>query len=236
MQNITSRVILCLLLLSSSLSVATETKDPWEGMNRQVFAFNEVADRFVLKPVAKGYKKVTPSIVDRGIGNVFRNIGEVKNFAHDLLQGKPKNAMIDSARFLINSTVGLLGIFDVASHIGLELEPEDFGQTLAVWGVDSGPYLVLPFLGPSTLRDGVGYGADSYVSVMRSLKPERLRHALTAVELIQLRAGLLSSEELLSGDRYTFLRDAYLQRRQFLISDGEYQDDFADEDFESFDF
>ncbi|MGJ8686185.1 MAG: MlaA family lipoprotein [Spongiibacteraceae bacterium] len=236
MQNIASRVVVCILLFSLSLTVAAETKDPWEGMNRQIFAFNDVADRFMLKPLAKGYKKVTPSIVDRSIANIFSNIGEVKNFAHDLLQGKPKSAMIDSGRFVINSTVGLMGIFDVASHIGLEREPEDFGQTLAVWGVDSGPYLMLPFLGPSTLRDGVGYAADNYVSVLKLLEPERLRYGLTALDLIQVRAGLLSSEELLSGDRYTFLRDAYLQRRQFLISDGEYKDDFADEDFESFDF
>ena len=230
--------LLCWLpvLVQAAEEYGNDPRDPWEGFNRAVFEFNDLADRYVAAPVARTYKKVTPDPVDQGIENVFNNVGEVKNFANDLLQGKPGDALVDFSRFLINTTVGVLGIFDVAGHIGLERQSEDFGQTLARWGVESGPYLVLPLLGPSTLRDGPARVPDGYLSPLREVEPVSADIGLMLLDLTQTRAKLLGSEGLISGDRYTFLKDAYMQRREFLINDGKLQDSFGDEDFESFDF
>ncbi|CAA0088126.1 putative phospholipid-binding lipoprotein MlaA [Zhongshania aliphaticivorans] len=213
-----------------------DPRDPWEGLNRTIFAFNNTADLYVLEPVARGYRKVTPTIVDQSLANFFNNIGEIKNIANDTLQGKGGDVLVSSGRFVINTTVGVLGFFDVAGAIGLKRDSEDFGQTLAVWGVGDGPYLMIPFLGPSTLRDGFGRGVDSWTSVTRGIDPESAQYAMTLLDLLQVRASLLGTEELISGDKYTFFKDAYLQRREFLISDGEMKDDFGDEDFESFEF
>lgn len=229
--------VICLFApLSFAAEYGNDPRDPWEGLNRHIFAFNEGADRYVAKPVAKAYKEVTPRFVDQGIGNVFDNLGEVKNFFNDVLQGEGKDAMVDAGRFLINTTVGVLGFFDVATHLGLPRESEDFGQTLAVWGVEPGPFLMLPLLGPSTIRDGSSRFIDRYASPTSEVEPFSAELGLMALDLVQLRAKLLGSDELVSGDKYTFLKDAYLQRRQFLINDGEFQDSFGDEDFESFDF
>jgi phospholipid-binding lipoprotein MlaA len=231
-------VLMVTMLCSSGLHADNygDPRDPWEGVNRSVFAFNEVTDAYLLKPVARGYRKVTPAIVDQGIANFFNNIGEIKNAGNDILQGQGEGALVDAGRFVINTTVGLLGFFDVASYIGLKRESEDFGQTLAVWGVETGPYLVLPIFGPSTLRDGVGRVVDSYSSVTNSIDPEQVSYGMTALDLLQTRASLLATEGLVTGDKYTFFKDAYLQRREFLINDGQLKDDFGDEDFESFDF
>lgn len=237
------RKVCALLMLLSVFGVAGasaasdgDPRDPWEGFNRGVFAFNNTADEYLVQPVARGYRKITPTIVDQGIANFFNNIGEIKNMTNALLQGKPGDVLVDGGRFVINTTVGVVGLFDVASFIGLKRESEDFGQTLAVWGVGPGPYLVLPFLGPSNLRDGAGQGIDSYVSVTGVVDPEIARYAMSALDLLQVRASLLGTENLVSGDKYTFFKDAYLQRREFLINDGQLKDDFGDEDFESFDF
>ena len=229
-------VLLAALLSSPSFADddTLDPRDPLEGLNRKIFAFNEVADRYVLKPVARGYKTVTPTPVETSIGNFFNNIGEVQSFGNDILQGKPSNALVDAGRFIINTTVGVLGLFDVATHIGLKREPEDFGQTLAVWGVGSGPYLMLPLFGPSTLRDGTGTAVDSYTSVEGNIDPERARYYMKVIDVVDTRASLLDSEDLISGDRYSFLKDAYLQRREYLINDGKTEDSFGGEDFESF--
>ncbi|MBQ0794676.1 MAG: VacJ family lipoprotein [Zhongshania sp.] len=214
----------------------SDPRDPWEGLNRAVFAFNDAADQYVLRPVAKGYRNITPTFVDQSLANFFNNLGEIKNIGNNVLQGDGSHVLVSGGRFIINTTVGVLGIFDVAGAIGLVRDSEDFGQTLAVWGVGNGPYIMLPFLGPSTLRDGAGRGVDSYTDVMRSVDPERAQYGMTLVDLIQVRASLLGTEELVSGDKYTFFKDVYLQRRDFLINDGKLKDDFGDEDFESFDF
>lgn len=211
-----------------------DPRDPFESFNRKVFAFNDAADHYVLKPVARGYRDVTPELVEQSIGNFFNNIGEIQSVGNDLLQAKPKDALVDAGRFLINTTVGVLGLFDVATHIGLSRQAEDFGQTLGVWGVEAGPYVILPLMGPSTFRDGAGTAVDSYASVEGAIDPERARYYMKGLDVIDTRASLLNSEELISGDRYSFLKDAYLQRRQFLINDGALEDDFGDEDFESF--
>ncbi|WP_444945672.1 VacJ family lipoprotein [Microbulbifer sp. VTAC004] len=197
-------------------------RDPWEGFNRAVFSFNDGADRYVLKPAAVSYRQITPIFVQHGVSNFFSNLGEVTNTFNGVLQGKWGQAGNDAGRLLINTTIGLAGLFDVAKHMGLEKgDGEDFGQTLAVWGVPSGPYLVLPLLGPSTVRDTPARVVDYYTNPLTYVEHDPTRYTLRATDIIQSRASLLQAESLLQGDRYVLLRDAYLQRRDFLIVDGE---------------
>lgn len=208
-------------------------EDPWEGFNRRVFAFNDVLDRYTLKPLAQGYQTVTPSPVQTGVGNFFSNLGEVRTALNSLLQGKPANAGLATSRFLINSTVGVGGLLDYATLMEINADKEDFGQTLAVWGWDDSRYLVLPLLGPGTLRDTTGLPFDIAAHPITYMDDHTLRAGLTALDIIHIRAGLLDQEALISGDRYRFIRDAFLQRRQFEINDGELGDDpFAMDDFE----
>lgn len=210
-----------------------ETPDPWEGWNRKVYAFNDVADRYALKPVAKGYRYITPDPVEIGISNVFANLFEIRTIANDLLQFKLLQAASDTGRFVINTTLGLVGIFDVATVIGLERHREDFGQTLGYWGVGSGPYLVLPLLGSNTVRDSFAMIPDSYLDLIpEEVDHVRTRNQLMVTRLISGRAALFTAEELITGDRYTFIRDAYLQRREFLVNDGAVEDSFGEEDFD----
>jgi len=207
--------------------------DPWESFNRKVFAFNDFADRWFLKPVAKGYDRVTPQFLESGIHNMFANLGEVSDVLNGLLQAKFKNSAESGGRLLLNSTVGLLGFFDVASKVGLQKHEEDFGQTLGHWGVKSGPYVVLPFLGPRTVRDSFGNIADVYTDPLPYVVDHvPTRNELIGLRIVDTRAQLLQAEELMSGDRYIFMRDAYLQRRQFLINDGRVQDTFGAEEDE----
>ena len=206
--------------------------DPWEPFNRKIYAFNDFADRYFLKPVAKGYDKITPQFLEDGVHNIFSNVGEVDNFLNSLLQAKFKNSAESGGRFIINSTIGLLGFFDVASKMGMQVHEEDFGQTLGYWGVHSGPYLVVPLLGPRTLRDGFGSVGDAYTDpVPRAIDHVPTRNEVLGGRVIDTRAQLLKVEELISGDRYIFMRDAYLQHRQFLINDGAVQDSFGNDDY-----
>jgi phospholipid-binding lipoprotein MlaA len=208
-----------------------QNPDPWESFNRKIFVFNDTADRYVLKPVAKGYEWVTPQFLEDGIHNMFSNIGEVGNILNSLLQAKFKNTAVDSGRLIVNSTVGVLGFFDVAGKIGMQAHQEDFGQTLGHWGVKSGPYLVVPLLGPRTVRDGFGSIADSYTDpIPYAVEHVPTRNQILATRVVDARAQLLQAEELMSGDRYIFMRDAYLQRRQFLVNDGTVEDTFGDDD------
>jgi phospholipid-binding lipoprotein MlaA len=221
---------------STPLAAQEENQDPWEGFNRKVFAFNDSVDGAVLKPLAKGYRAITPDPVEQSVGNVFSNLAEVKNVLNSVLQGKPKEALHDSGRFLVNSTLGILGLFDVAETFGLEQsDGEDFGQTLAVWGVSEGPYLVLPFFGPSSVRGLAGMPVDSLTDLVNQIDDVPTRNSLMALELLDLRASLLDVEGLASGDKYLFFREAYLQRREFLVNDGVVEDDFFD-DFEDEDY
>ena len=188
-------------------------------------------DKYFLKPVTKGYKYVTPDFVEDRVSSFFSNLLELGNIFNAILQGKGKDAAHYSGRFLFNTTFGIAGLFDVANEMGLEkTDSEDFGQTLGAWGVGSGPYIVLPFLGPSTLRDGLGLPVDAYTDPVTHLDHVPTRNALTFTEIVDTRAKLLSSEELISGDRYVFIRDAYLQRREYLVKDGEVEDTFGIED------
>jgi phospholipid-binding lipoprotein MlaA len=231
------------LLASATLGVSawgreagqeTVTADPWENFNRKIFQFNEAADRWVLKPVARGYRKITPDPVEQGVSNFYSNLWEVRNVLNDVLQWKWVQAGNDTGRFLINSTIGIAGVFDVAQHMNLERnEGEDFGQTLAVWGVDSGPYLVLPFLGPSTVRDGAAIPVDWLANPIEEIDHRSTRNSLIALGFVSARAELIQAEAFISGDRYVFIREAYLQRRNYLVNDGEVEDDF--DDFGDFD-
>jgi len=242
--------LLLVALLASGGCASTQTAentnpdDPWEGFNRKVFAFNDVLDRYALKPVARGYRTITPDPVETGVGNFFSNLGEIRTALNSVLQGKPANAGLATSRFLINSTVGIGGLLDYATLMEITADKEDFGQTLAVWGWDDSRYLVLPFLGPSTLRDTTGLPADIAAYPVTYVEDDTVRISLTALNLIDTRAGLLDQEELIRGDRYRFIRDAYLQSRQFEVSDGELGDDpfasdtfdFDDSDFDDSDF
>ncbi len=206
--------------------------DPWEPFNRSIFTFNDTADHYVLTPLSKGYQWITPAPVEKGIGNMFANLLEITTIANDLLQFKFTQAASDSGRFLVNSSVGLLGFFDVATPIGLEKHNEDFGQTLGRWGVGSGPYLVVPFFGSYTLRSGAGTIADTTTGYFGRIDHVPTRNQLWAVETLDRRAGLFTAEELITGDRYTFIRDAYLLQREYLLNDGVVEDNFGDEDYE----
>lgn len=207
--------------------------DPWEGFNRKVFAFNEVVDRYALKPAAQGYRFITPDPVETGVGNFFSNLGEIRTTLNSLLQGKGGNAGVSTGRFLINTTVGIGGLFDVATRMDITGREEDFGQTLGAWGVGEGAYLVLPLLGPSTVRDTAGLPVDAYAYPLTYVEDDTVRYSLRALQIIDARAGLLDQEALISGDRYTFIRDAYLQQRRFEVNDGELgEDPFASDEFD----
>jgi phospholipid-binding lipoprotein MlaA len=232
--------LLTLLLLCISFSAYAAEEDPWEGWNRDVFTFNETLDKYALKPVAQAYRNVTPVVVDDAITNVFSNLGEPLIVINDVLQGKFLQALSDTGRFIVNSTVGILGIFDVASHIGLAKHAEDFGQTLAYWGVESGPYVMLPVLGPSTLRDTAGFTVDTFAFLeadprTHAIDNSTVYYSTVYGQYLDLRADFIPAEGIITGDRYSFIRSLYLQRRDFLINDGQTsrnEDDDFDEEFD----
>lgn len=211
---------------------AAGAEDPWEPTNRKIFAFNDTVDRWVLRPVASGYDRATPQPVKRGIGNVFDNLGTPVVALNQVLQGKPKRGLGDFTRFLVNSTIGIGGIFDIARRNGLPKHDEDFGQTLAVWTGGQGPFLTIPLRGPATTTHAVGMILQGFTSPLLLISPNRDRMIIGAVDLIDTRANLLSTERMISGDRYLFIRDAYLQNRAYEISDGEVVEDPFLDDFE----
>lgn len=216
------------LMLISAATVGAERNpvDPWEAYNRKAYAFNDALDRYLLKPTAKGYKAVAPEFVEIGVANFFDNLFEVRNLVNDLLQGQFTQAGRDGGRFLINTSLGIAGFIDVAKHMGLtESDGEDFGQTLSVWGVGQGPYLVLPFFGVSTVRDAFGMPVNAYLNPIAYVDHVPTRNSLYGTNAIDARTSLLDAEVLISGDPYIFTRDAYLQRRQFLINNGALQED-----------
>jgi len=204
-------------------------EDPWEGLNRKIFAFNDTFDRYLYLPIASAYRFVMPTPLDQGVTNFFTNLLMPVTIANDLFQLKFKAFGSDFGRFFINTTVGVLGFVDVATRVGLEQQREDFGQTLGYWGVHSGPYIVIPFLAGRTVRDALGMVPDWYLAPQSAINNSAVRNGLLAVDLIDTRADLIPAEQLITGDRYIFLRDAYLQQRKFLVSDGEVVDDFGDE-------
>lgn len=216
---------------------ARSDADPWEPLNRGIYAFNDVPDRYLLKPVARGYRKVLPNLVRRGISNFFDNLTTPRSMVNNFLQGKPSRGLDDLGRFVMNSTVGVAGLFDVASAVGIDVYDEDFGQTFAVWGVPDGPYVVIPFLGPSTLRDGLAYPLDWRSNPLVHYDNSSVRDKLIVLRLIQVRSRLLTAEQLIedSPDPYVTIRESYLQNREFQVYDGNppIDEDFYD-DFEDF--
>lgn len=209
-------------------------QDPLEGLNRGVYKFNDAIDRAALKPVAKGYKKVTPNLIRRGIGNFFANLEYPITIVNQFLQGKPGTGLKDTGRFLLNTTLGIGGLFDVATPMGLDAHDEDFGQTLAVWGVGSGPYIHLPLLGPSTLRDAPSRVFDWFLDPLTHADITwEEEWAQRALEVVHTRAELLTLDPTLERtfDPYAFIRDAWLQRREFEIFDGNPPPEELDEEF-----
>ena len=217
-------IILLATLLTACATTGDNPKDPYEERNRAVWEFNRSIDKALLKPVAEGYQYITPDPVETGVSNFFDNIGEISNIVNALLQAKFGDAGKSTGRFLINSTIGIAGLLDPATEMGIEEQDEDFGQTLAVWGFESGPFLMLPLIGPSNARDGIGFAVDSFgvYSPYDSLNDSQTEWTLRSLWLIDTRAQLLPLEEQLEEalDEYLMVRDAYLQRREFLICDG----------------
>lgn len=218
-------VALMLLVAGLTTGCATsgEAKDPIEGFNRAVFSFNDGLDKMVLKPVAKGYDAVLPNPVRTGVTNFFGNVADVFVGVNNLLQGKLTAGASDLGRVAVNSTIGLLGVLDVASNMGLEKHDEDFGQTFGRWGVGSGAYVVVPVFGPRTVRDTVGLVLDVAADPVANLDHVPTRNTLVAVRLVNDRADLLPADKVIEEaalDKYSYVRDAYLQRRRSLIHDG----------------
>ena len=222
-------IVSALLILSSNPAIAEAGDDPMEGLNRKSYGFFDFADRIVVKPTAKLYSKVCPSFIQRGVRNFFRNIDDINTLVNDALQLKLRDAASDMGRLLINTSVGLGGLFDPATRMGLIKHDEDFGQTMAVWGIGSGPYFFNPIFGPSTIRDSISLFVDSAFDPVLALNEIRVRNSLYALDKLHQRADLLPAESLIVGDPYLFLRSAYLQRREYLINDGEVEDTFGDD-------
>ncbi|OUW89227.1 MAG: hypothetical protein CBD86_00565 [Gammaproteobacteria bacterium TMED226] len=224
------RILYFLIILISPLLIsADEVNDPFEEINRKTYEFNESLDKNILKPVAEVYSNFPPK-VKKGVTNFFNNLEEVDTFINQLLQGKPKESINDLSRFVINTTIGIGGIFDVASKMGLKRHEEDFGQTLAVWGVSEGPYIMLPFLGPSTLRDTLSRPVSSFLSVTFHMTEDDVNIALKSIDALETRERLLDVESLLSGDKYVFVKDAYIQSMYYEIKDGiDVKDEFVDD-------
>jgi len=218
-------IAVILILASGFLSGCAHqnARDPLEPLNRGIYAFNDAVDNALMKPIATGYRAVLPQFVRTGVTNFFSNLDDVTVIVNSVLQLKIPQAVSDTGRFLINTTIGVLGLFDVATHLGLEKHNEDFGQTLGYWGIGTGPYLVLPLLGPSSLRDGLARWVDWKTDPLSWEDHIRTRNQFLALRFVNTRANLLDSEKVLDAaaiDRYAFLRDAYLQRRRSLVYDG----------------
>jgi phospholipid-binding lipoprotein MlaA len=213
-----------LALAACAHSPADDPRDPLEPVNRAVYAFNDKADTYVLRPVAKGYVYITPDIFRRGVSNFFDNLFYPKTIINDLLQAKFLQSASDTGRLLLNTTAGLGGILDVASEVGLTKHNEDFGQTLGYWGVGEGWFLMLPFLGPSDNRDLIGTGVDQFANISYYLpgRYDVYKFSANGLNLINERAEFLSSDAIIKQqfDPYIFIRTAYLQRRQSLVYDG----------------
>ena len=198
--------------------------DPWEPWNRHVFAFNEGLDQALIKPAADGYRKAVPGLVRQGIENVFGNVTDAWSAINHLLQGKPASAAEMTMRVLLNTGLGLVGLLDIASEAGLHRQSEDFGQTLGRWGMGPGPYVVLPLLGPRTLRDAVGSPLDWRVGLQSLPHEPQARWALWGLDTVQTRASMLEATQLVDQialDKYSFVRDSHLARRHNLVHDGD---------------
>ena len=231
-----NRLFLILLIFSTNITFSNSEEvnnDPWENLNRKTHNFNMTLDDYVIRPIAETYDFIIPEFVQTGFSNVFDNLGAPVSAANNLIQFKPVGFITETSRFILNSTFGIFGLFDVASRLGIKERNEDFGQSLGHWGFASGPYLVIPFFGPSSARDGFSLAPDYY------LRPDLVRFednksdlALNGLSVVNLRAGLLSISDLSGNDQYSFYRDAYLQRREYEINDGKIDDSLFDDEFD----
>ncbi|MCK5479340.1 MAG: VacJ family lipoprotein [Methylococcales bacterium] len=239
-------IVLSTLLMSGCATIDTpDPSDPWEGWNRNVQIFNDGFDDYAMKPVAKGYRWIMPTFADRAVTNVFSNIDDIGVFINDFLQGKFSQSGKDATRFVVNTTAGIGGLIDVASMIDLPKHREDFGQTLGVWGVPTGPYLVLPLLGPSSPRGAAGIVGDAAMNPISYIGNPYISGGLFAINAIDMRADNLSTvriaDEAAVFGRYEYYRDAYIAQRKYLVLDGNVPEDeeyLLDEDYlldESFD-
>jgi len=217
---------LFILVLLLPLKTA-QAADPWENTNRKVFQFNEFFDSRIVRPVATVYANVTPPIIQQGIGNFFSNIDDIKVTLNNLLQFKLNEAASDGGRVVLNTTIGLVGLIDVATPMGLEKHEEDFGQTFGAWGIPEGPYLIIPTVGSSTVRDAVGWALGIAFNPFVYGDTE-VSFPLYTLERVDTRSRYLALDELVFGDEYLFYREAYLQRREFLVNDGRVEDEFGD--------
>ena len=234
-------ILLILLLVTTGCATTKNISgdfnpdDPYEKSNRKVFEFNNKIDKLFLRPVTDFYDKATPEFAQTSITNFFANLDDIRISINNLLQGNVVESMSDITRFFINSIFGLAGFFDVASEMGLEKHSEDFGQTLGKWGAKPGPYLMLPFLGPSTTRDAFTFVGDTALAPALSLDDNAARVGLISLDLINTYSAFTGIADIESKDQYAFLRDAYLERRKYEINDGLSEEDLSnDEDFEDF--
>ena len=221
-----------LILLLSFPIFCEEINDPFEDLNRNIFIFNEKLDEKLLKPAALTYRKVTPQFARTGVTNFFNNLEEIDTTINQVLQGEIKYALNDASRFVINSTIGLFGLIDVASKMGLEKHEEDFGQTLGVWGFDSGPYIMIPFLCPSNPRDLLSRPISSFLSGTFAMEDNDVKITLVGIDALETRERLLDAETLIIGDKYIFVKDAYIQSREYEINNGSTEDDEFLDDME----
>lgn len=222
--------LLCaaLLALTSPGAVAQPVFDPWQSFNRPVYQFNKLFDRFFIGPIAIAYRDSLPLSAKIGVRNFFDNLDDINVVVNDVLQLKFRQALGDSCRFLVNSTVGLGGLLDPGSSMGLMKHYEDFGQTLGYWGVGDGGYLMLPILGSSTLRDAVGTIPDLALNPLRFVTDSKARASLVVLDMVDTRASYFAAESMIRGDEYMFVRNAYMQRREYLVLDGQVVDEFDD--------
>ena len=218
-------------VIDSPVAPVKSQVDPWEKFNRKMFSFNEGADKYFLKPLTTVYVHITPKFFRRGVDNALSNVMEVPSALNGVLQGNFSSAAHDTGRLLVNSTLGLAGILDVAQYMNLKrTDKEDFGQTLAVWGISSGPYVVLPLLGPSNVRDTTATPVDWYTDPKAYIEDVPTRNAVRALSILNTRESLMELEKNINGDKYVFFREAYLQHRNFVINNGKVEDSFGDDE------
>ena len=232
------RAMLIALALCSTAAQAQPEADPWEGYNRWMFEFNDDADRLIIRPVARGYDMIMPEFGRVGANNFFSNFYDFNGALNALLQGRIEQAVNNTFRVVANSTIGLFGLFDVASMAGIPRYETDFGHTLSIWGVPRGNFVMLPFIGPSTVRAAFGASIDAYMSPTGQMMNDEAYWGLRVFNIVDIRAGLLDAEEIMTGDRYVFFRDVYLQSRAVLEAGGQVKDDFSefDNDWDEDDF
>jgi phospholipid-binding lipoprotein MlaA len=223
LRALTAAAAVTFTVLGGCATTGGDPRDPFEPMNRAVYQFNDEFDKAIAKPVAEAYRAFVPDVVRTGVGNFFSNVNDVLIALNNALQGKVPDAINDLGRVAVNTTLGVLGFRDVATELGVPKNNEDFGQTLGRWGLRDGPYIVLPILGPSSVRDTFGWAGDFYTNPLTYVDPASTRNAVTGLRFVTVRADLLEASNILDTaalDPYEFVRDAYLQRRRNLVYDG----------------